>query len=87
MTRLPLPARRDWSLASLLRSERAVRRWRWAMLVGFMLVGLESLVLAAALQGPWLVLLAPAGVCAVKAMRLREVLMTEPADDRRSAAR
>ena len=74
MTRLPLQLPRQWSLASFLRGERAVRRWRWAALVGFLLVGLESLVLAAAFQGPWLILLAPAGVCAVKAMRIRESL-------------
>ncbi|MCA9290017.1 MAG: hypothetical protein KDA25_02750 [Phycisphaerales bacterium] len=53
-------------------AERSHRRtWpMFLMVVMFGLVALESLIVAAVMKGPWLVLLAPAAVCAIKGAHL-----------------
>lgn len=40
----------------------------WFTLVAFAFIAFESTLLAAAMKGPWLILLAPGAVCAVKAV-------------------
>ena len=42
-------------------------RLRWLMFVVFSFLAFESVLFALALQGPWLVLLAPGLVCGIKA--------------------
>ncbi|MHC4946772.1 MAG: hypothetical protein ACYTG1_00710 [Planctomycetota bacterium] len=51
--------------------ERAAARARvvpWLMIGLFVFVAFESSVLAAAMKGPWLILLAPATVCIMRAI-------------------
>jgi hypothetical protein len=45
------------------------RRWpQWVMLVLFAAIAFESILLAVALKGGWLILLAPGVVCLLKAI-------------------
>ena len=47
----------------------APRMWpRWMLLAAFAFLALESLLLAVALQGRWLILIAPGMVCGFKAL-------------------
>ncbi len=43
------------------------RRLRWALIALFAFLAFEGVLFALALQGPWLVLLAPGLVCGLKA--------------------
>jgi hypothetical protein len=45
-------------------------RLHWAMLVLLAFIAFESMLLAAAMKGPWLVLFAPGVVCAVRAVEM-----------------
>jgi hypothetical protein len=47
---------------------------QWTMLVIFAFVAFESILWAAALKGPWLILLAPGAVCGMKAIHLWRAL-------------
>lgn len=52
-----------------MKRHRASGLWlQWVMLVLFAAIAFESTLLAVALKGGWLILLAPAAVCLVKAI-------------------
>jgi hypothetical protein len=57
----------EQQVSSQGQATRWTRRFRWALIVLFAFLAFEAVLVAVALQGPWLVLLAPGAVCGLKA--------------------